>query len=93
MAIVINDGIVSDSADPWVEYFVLDLEIDTVYEIAMNGAVLEATPIADQFEVNTPIVDGITGLSYYLEVVEEVVGFALFESQLSDLSKTDWDMV
>lgn len=93
MALVINDGVVSNDAEAWVEYFVLNKELTGVYEITMPAGVLTGT-LTDAYERNVPIVDSVTGIKYYLTVEEEIVSFDVFDSDLvGDLSTLNWKAV
>ena len=82
MALIIDNGIVSDDENPWVDYVVLSDDLSTANRLYMDEGNLLHTEV-DEPECNPYLTDISTGLKYFAAIDDD--GYLVFRVFASDL--------
>jgi len=72
MALAIEDGVLYNDADPWVDYYVLNAIATQVYLISLDGSDIVFTESVEP-EDNPQIKDSSTNIKYYLAITDGVL--------------------
>ena len=74
MAVAINNGVVYNNDDPWVDHYILNTELSNVYRLYMNEFnVIAVSSVGQVMEVNPMILDDNGIGRYYLAVTADVL--------------------
>ena len=70
MALAIEDGVLWDNDDPWVDYYVLNTEETQVYRLFMNADNDVDIEESNEPEDNPQIEDSVDGTMYYVAITD-----------------------